>query len=127
MVTKAKRKVIRLALYLRCSDKKQDTSVKDQRKSCVAFVARNQVNKQREHDYKIVCEYVDDGISGDDTEKRFDFLRMRDDAGRDIYDAILCWDQDRFGRFDMLKAGKYIDPLREAGVFLLTVGDGKVD
>lgn len=43
------------------------------------------------------------------------------------FDAILCWDQDRFGRFDMIEAGRWIHPLREAGVHLATVTDGRID
>jgi len=65
---------------------------------------------------------VHDGISGDATEKRLDFQRMIADAsGRRDFEAILCWDQDRFGRFDSVEAGFWIHPLRKAGVKLVTV------
>ena len=41
--------------------------------------------------------------------------------------AILCWDQDRFGRFDSIEAGRWIYPLRNAGVWLVTVAQGSID
>ena len=40
---------------------------------------------------------------------------------------ILCWDQDRFGRFDILEAGKWIAPFRDSGVRLETVAQGEID
>jgi DNA invertase Pin-like site-specific DNA recombinase len=43
------------------------------------------------------------------------------------FEAILCWDQARFGRFDSIEAGYYINPLRKAGVYLATVMDGVID
>ncbi|MCE9547154.1 MAG: recombinase family protein, partial [Planctomycetia bacterium] len=43
------------------------------------------------HNLQIVKEYIDDGISGDDTEKRLGFLQMRDDANNGKFHAILCW------------------------------------
>ena len=53
---------------------------------------------------------------------------MHHDAtnGRD-FDFILCWDLSRFGRFDSIKAGRWINPLRRAGVKLFTVKDGPAD
>lgn len=43
------------------------------------------------------------------------------------FKAILCWDQDRFGRFDSIEAGEWISPLRRAGVELVTVCQGRID
>ena len=65
--------------------------------------------------YKIIRDYRDDGVSGDDTEKRKDFQRMIRDAGeKGDFEVVLCWNQDRFGRFDLIEAGKWIAPLRDA-------------
>ncbi len=44
-----------------------------------------------------------------------------------IFRAILCWDQDRFGRFDSIEAGEWVSPLRRAGVELTTVCQGRID
>ncbi len=77
--------------------------------------------------YKIVREFCDYGISGDDTERRAGFLEMRDSASSGDFDLILCWDQDRLGRWDLLDGGHYIRPFRLAGVRLETIAQGEVD
>lgn len=105
--------------YLRRSTKKQEASIGQQRKAIEKYA--------RDKKYKIIAWYIDDGISGDNTERRFDFLRMRDDAAGGKFQHILCWDQDRFGRFDSLDAGYWIYPFRQAGVSLVTTNDGPID
>ncbi len=105
--------------YLRMSTEKQDTSIPAQR-DAIAKMAKAKR-------FKIVREYVDAGISGDDTTRRVEFQRMISDAARGEFKAILCWDQDRFGRFDSLEAGFWILPLRNAGVQLVTVAQGVID
>ncbi len=110
---------IKTVAYLRCSDKKQDTSIDDQRKAVEQYADEN--------GYRIVREYVDDGISGDDTEKRHAFLQMRDDIADGDFNIVLCWEQDRFGRFDSLEAGHWIYPFRKAGVQLVTLNEGVID
>jgi site-specific DNA recombinase len=81
-----------------------------------------------ENNFKINRWYEDDGISGDATEKRAGFQEMHRAAtnGRD-FDVIIVWDLSRFGRFDSIEAGRWIDPLRRAGVKLVTVKDGPAD
>lgn len=106
--------------YLRRSTDSQEASIPDQRAAVQQYAD--------EHGYRIIREYVDDAISGDETAKRLDFQRMIADAedSRD-FTAILCWDQDRFGRFDSMEAGYWTYPLRQAGVRLVTVNDGPID
>jgi DNA invertase Pin-like site-specific DNA recombinase len=106
--------------YARCSTDQQDTSVADQIKAVTRYAEA--------HGYNILRWYADEGISGDATEKRVQFLRMRDDASdRGDFAAILCWNQERFGRFDQIDAGYWIRPLRKAGVYLVTLDRGRVD
>lgn len=105
--------------YLRCSDPRQETSVKDQRLSVKKYAEK--------HGYEIVREYADDGISGDDTEKRKAFLQMSSDAASGRFKFVLCWDQSRFGRFDSLDAGHWIFPFRKSGVKLVTLDEGVID
>jgi hypothetical protein len=63
--------------------------------------------------YRILRWYEDHGISGAKTNKRPEFRTMiRDAEVRGDFKAILCWDQDRFGRFDSIEAGEWISPLR---------------
>lgn len=106
-------------LYLRMSREFQENSTNDQRNALTAHA--------KKHRYKIVDEYCDEGISGDATEKRLAFLKMIDDCKSGRFKLVLCWDQDRFGRFDPLEAGYWIKPMRDAGVMLETLAQGRVD
>jgi DNA invertase Pin-like site-specific DNA recombinase len=105
--------------YLRRSTSKQDKSLEDQRAEIQRYADQ--------HGYRIVRWYQDDAISGDATECRTQFLKMRGEVARGDFEFVLCWDQDRFGRFDSLDAGYWIYPFRQAGVKLVTVTDGPVD
>jgi DNA invertase Pin-like site-specific DNA recombinase len=106
--------------YYRMSRDRQEASIPAQREEVEAYAAR--------HGYTIIREYADEGISGDATEKRLDFQRMlRDAAERRDFRVVLCWDQDRFGRFDPLEAGYWVKPLRDADVRLETVAQGRID
>jgi site-specific DNA recombinase len=108
-----------VALYLRMSSDKQDTSIPQQRAALERHAAKQ--------GYEIVAEYRDEGISGDATSKRKGFQRMIADSPAGDFDRILCFDQDRFGRFDMIEAGVWITPLRDAGVSLETLGQGVIE
>jgi site-specific DNA recombinase len=111
--------MIPAAEYYRMSDDSQETSIPSQQAAVRPFA--------KSGGYKIVATYEDHGISGDDTARRKGFQRMIADAKAGKFKAILCWDQDRFGRFDSLEAGYWIHPLRLAGVALVTVTDGLVN
>lgn len=106
-------------LYLRQSTDKQETSIEDQRSELVRYAST--------HKYQVAGEYVDKGISGDRTEKRSGFLQMREDAAARKFGLVLCWNQDRFGRFDLIDGGHYIRPFRLARVRLETIAQGPVD
>lgn len=110
---------MRCVLYLRVSTDEQATSIKDQRRVLTEYAKKNA--------YKIVGEFVDEGISGDATEKRHAFQEMMRESPKKKWELILCWDQDRFGRFDALEAGYWIKPMRDAGIALETVGQGRID
>ena len=104
-----------VAYYLMSSDR-QEKSVSEQRDAVRKYAKQN--------GYRILHEYVDEGISGVDTAKRVEFQRMHADAVSKRWSAILCWNQDRFGSTE---AGYWIFPLREAGIHLATVTQGKND
>ena len=106
-------------LYLRMSDERQERSIDHQRRELLSYA--------KKHDYRISREYVDEAISGDATERRAAFLRMRDDSQKGEFSVILAWDQDRFGRFDPIEGGHWILPFRNAGVRLETIAQGKID
>ena len=106
--------------YIRMSSEKQEASPEQQREE-ITKVAKL-------HGYEIIRWYVDKAISGDATEHRRDFQRMISDAEtKNDFSVIVCWDQDRFGRFDSIEAGRWIHPLRKAGVSLTTFAQGKID
>lgn len=105
--------------YYRMSSDKQETSIPDQRKAVEQYAAK--------HGYEILATYQDEAISGDATSRRRGFQAMIAAAQRREFSAVLCWDQDRFGRFDLIEAGRWIEPLREVGVHLATVAQGKID
>lgn len=110
-----------VATYLRMSDDSQATSIRDQRSAIAEFCRRN--------GHTIVAEYVDHGISGDDTDRRREFQRMIRDAAesRCGFRAIVVWDLSRFGRFDMLEAGYWMTPLRRSGIDVITLDKGKIN
>ena len=101
---------VRAVLCLRMSSGKQEKSIPAQRDEGLAYCQRE--------GYKVVGEYVDEAVSGDRTEKRKDFLRLREDAGKDLFDVVVAWDQDRFSRNDPFELGYWVQPLRQAGIGL---------
>jgi DNA invertase Pin-like site-specific DNA recombinase len=106
-------------LYLRMSSAKQDKSIDAQRDELLKLAKRK--------GYRVVREYLDEAISGDDTEKRDGFLRLRQDCenGPD-FSIILVWHEDRFSRNDPLEYGYWLRPIRASGVILETP-TGRVD
>jgi DNA invertase Pin-like site-specific DNA recombinase len=110
---------IRAVAYYRMSTDQQEASIPRQRESVQSYAKVN--------GFEIIREYQDVGISGDATEQRAGFLQMREDGSRSDFEAILCWDKDRFGRFDSIDQGYWVKPLRDAGVRLVTVAQGPID
>jgi len=107
------------ASYIRMSSPEQADSPEQQR-AAIRKLAEDK-------GYVITTEYSDLGISGDATPKRKGFQRMIADGSTRKFDAILAWDQERFGRFDLIEAGRWIEPLRNAGVVLITCTSGLID
>ena len=105
-------------LYLRMSSKKQDKSIEAQRHELTQYA--------KSKGYRVVTEYADEAISGDATEKRLGFQKLIRAAETGEFSVVLCWDQDRLGRFDMMSAGYWLEPLRRNGVRLETIADGEI-
>ena len=106
-------------LYLRMSSAKQDKSIPAQRDELTRLAKLK--------GYQVVREYVDPAVSGDDTERRVGFLKLREDCenGPD-FSVILVWHEDRFSRNDPLEYGYWLKPIRDSGVVLETP-TGRVD
>jgi DNA invertase Pin-like site-specific DNA recombinase len=111
--------VIRAVLYFRMSTNDQENSIERQRSQVLPYAKRQS--------YQIVGEYIDEGIPGDEVDRRKDFKRLLGDAEAGQFDCILCDDRDRFGRFDSIDHGYYVKPLRDRGIWLETVAQGKLD
>jgi DNA invertase Pin-like site-specific DNA recombinase len=101
------------------STDKQEQSIDRQRSQVLPYAEK--------HGYAIVKEYVDEGIPGDGIKTRPAFQRLLADASAGRFKAILCDDQDRFGRFDSIDYGYVVKPLRDRGVWLDTVAQGRMD
>lgn len=108
------------ASYIRCSSDSQAERSPAQQRQAIEKLADKE-------GYTIVATFEDIGISGDDTDKRIGFHDLITAGVAGGFDTILCWDQDRLGRFDLIDAGRWISPLKEAGVKLHTVNGGITD
>lgn len=114
----ASHSTIAAVAYYRMSSDKQEASIPEQRKAVERFA--------KEHGYRILSEYIDEGISGW-KEEREGFQRLITDLTRGDFQAVLCWDQNRFSRFPVLEANHYWFLLDRAGVHLATVNQGRLD
>jgi DNA invertase Pin-like site-specific DNA recombinase len=77
--------------------------------------------------YRVAAVYRDEGISGDNFERRKGFRQMLDDASKGIFVRVLAWDQDRIGRHDSLTSGAVLTPLRKSGIAIETIAQGELD
>lgn len=112
--------LINAALLVRMSTDKQDTSIEQQIEQCSkAFASK----------YQFVLTYTDIGKSGSkNVHKRKQFLKMLDDAIKpDFPKVIVCLDLSRLDRLDSIKGGKYIEVLKDNGIVIDTVLDGRID
>ena len=103
--------MIRAVIYARYSagPRQTDQSIEGQVAECTRYAEA--------HDLKVVDVYADHHVSGKSTEGRDAFLRMIDDAGKGLFDAVIVWKVDRFGR-DRRDIAIYKHALKKAGVSL---------
>jgi DNA invertase Pin-like site-specific DNA recombinase len=106
-------------IYLRCSTQDQaDRSPEQQRADVTKLAAK--------HGIEVLCEFLD-VVGGDKTSKRREFKRMLAYVVAHKVDYILCWAGDRFARLDPIAYGAVVQPLRDAGIKLLTFTEGLID
>lgn len=105
--------------YYRMSRDDQETSIPDQRAAVRKWAKAN--------GWQIIDEYLDEGISGDATEKRAAFQKMVHDAPSGKFQAIIVWEIGRLGRFDAIEGGYWLYQLRQAGVQIISLDRGVLD
>lgn len=111
---------LRVGAYYRMSSDEQSLSLPQQQKEVRRLCESN--------GWVIVDTYPDEGKSGSkEISKRTAFHRMIEDAKAGKFQAIVCYDTSRFGRLDSQTGAPYKLALRQAGVWLETVKDGRID
>jgi DNA invertase Pin-like site-specific DNA recombinase len=106
------------AIYLRRSTDRQEKSLEDQKREILRYAS--------EHDFGVVAEFVDDGVSGTSGEARKGFLAMLDEAKspKRAWRSILVWDIKRFGRMSSDEVGYYRWLFKQAGVEIIYTSEG---
>jgi DNA invertase Pin-like site-specific DNA recombinase len=100
------------------TDKQQD-SPERQREGVLPYCERK--------GYKVVAEYEDLGVAGDEFARRSGLQRMLRDAAAGKFDVIVCDEPSRLSRQHVVKfITTVVDPLMDAGVRLDTASDGPV-
>ena len=101
----------RAVIYARFSNGPRQTeqSIEGQVADCTSFANANNLS--------VVGIYADKHISGTSVEGRTEFLRMVSDAKKGMFDAVIVWKVDRFGR-DRRDIAVYKHQLKAAGVSL---------
>ena len=95
------------ALYARFSSQRQnETSIEAQLEECYNYC--------RENKYEVVGEYIDKAISAK-TDDRPEFLRMIADSSKEIFEAIVVYQLDRFAR-NKYDSAIYKRQLKQKGV-----------
>jgi DNA invertase Pin-like site-specific DNA recombinase len=108
-----------VCLYLRMSSDKQDKSIDDQRAELISYCAGK--------GYVIVREYADEGVSGWKSRERKGFQHLIAAAADGDFQLIICWDQSRFSRFEPVEFNYYVHQLKQAGVGIETIKEGRLD
>jgi len=105
--------------YIRMSSDQQQDSPARQRKDIEAMAKRL--------GYRIVRWYEDHGLTGTESSKRKDFLKLLADAKGGAFCAVLLSEQSRMSREDVFDAMVHWKLLRDAGVKIVTCQRGELD
>ena len=105
------KKDMNVAIYARySSDKQSETSIEQQLKVCHEHCIKN--------NFTVIAEYADGAISGR-TDNRPQFQKMILDGKRKLFEAIVIYSVDRFGR-TLHHSAKYVSELEKNGVTLIS-------
>jgi site-specific DNA recombinase len=103
--------------YYRKSTDKQEDSIDRQRGGVLTYA--------RAKGYALAGEYVDEGIAGDEFDRRPDFQRLLKDARAGLFSVIITDEWSRLSRQEPIDfIAKVVKPLKDAGVTLDCVAEG---
>ena len=110
----------RAVIYARYSagPRQTDQSIEGQVADCTRYAEA--------HGLTVVDVYADHHVSGKSTDGRDDFLRMIDDAAKGLFEVVIVWKVDRFGR-DRRDIAIYKHALKKAGVSLVYAAESVPD
>jgi DNA invertase Pin-like site-specific DNA recombinase len=111
---------LRACAYYRKSTDEQEQSIDRQRDQVTRYATGR--------GYRIVAEFKDEGISGDEFDRRSDFQKMLAAAGRNEFEVIVVDEPSRLSRQNVIELiEKVIAPLRRSGVRIDTASKGPLD
>jgi DNA invertase Pin-like site-specific DNA recombinase len=112
--------LLKAAAYYRKSTDKQEHSIERQRSQVIPYAHRQ--------GYELVGDYADEGIAGDEFDKRPDFQRLLRDAAARKFSVIVVDEPSRLSRQDPIDfITLVVAPLRKAGVEVDTVASGPLN
>ena len=108
---------LRVCYYARVSTDQelQATSIVNQRDYFTKFI-------ESIPNWKFVCGYVDEGVSGKSINRRDNFLRMIEDGKRGMFDLVLTKSVSRFAR-NTIDSINYTNILLDSGVGVIFIND----
>ncbi|MBR4934488.1 MAG: recombinase family protein [Anaerotignum sp.] len=104
--------------YMRMSTDQQEHSIESQERLIKAYAKQN--------GYTIMHNYVDEGISGRNAEKRPQFLQMIDDSSKGDFQYVIIYDSSRFAR-NLEQSLVYKSMLKKNGVTLVSITEPVLD
>jgi DNA invertase Pin-like site-specific DNA recombinase len=106
--------------YYRMSDLRQDASIERQREGVLPYAKRKYG--------ALLAEYQDEGIAGDEFDRRSGFQRLLRDAQAGKFNVLVVDEPSRLSRQNLIDlVEKVIAPLRRARVRIDTVSKGELD
>src|SRR5215813_1824271 len=109
-----------VGVYVRMSRDTQEDSPERQRGQIYPHCQRK--------GYRVVGEYFDPGITGDEFVKRPEFQRLLRDAQAGVFDGIVVDHKDRISRQHPIDyIADVVRPLRRAGIWVEAVATGRLD
>ena len=109
----------RAAVYIRMSTDKQEDSPERQRSQILPYLERQ--------GYQLVETYLDEGIAGDEFDRRRSFQRLLADAKAGKFDVVVVDEVSRLSRQEPMDFFGLVGyPLKAAGVRVESVAEGQV-